>query len=392
MLKMQQGVVSSVDELKNRQQLLDGLIAKSDQLTKQIQNQPGLNVETAAASRSTDSTSQTQAAAGADVSSSDSETDVTGPDTGADFDTAPDAQSTPGTQSSNDRVPSPAQEASAFPGDQWWQFAASESNAANINIAKITSAPKPGDPRWERYVDESIDALRKQQDQSAAKLVARVDKQFAALSDFVDETGLSADTLLAALDQPAEAKGGPEIALKFPSPISEATAAVIDDGASDNFGRVIQAVSRLDGLRESLKSMPLAKPVTDYYISSPFGKRRDPFSGRWAYHSGVDMAGYWKEPVHATVAGVVTFVGRHGPYGNMVEIDHGNGFKTRYGHLYATKVQKGERVARGQVVGLMGNTGRSTGTHLHYEIWFKDKLQNPLKFFRAASYVVKEKD
>jgi len=210
------------------------------------------------------------------------------------------------------------------------------------------------------------------------------------LADFVDITGLTPNKLLAALDEPTGGTGGPELALKLPSPISQASAAVIENADNEDFANVVQAVSRLDGLRESLLSMPLGKPVTDYYISSPFGKRRDPFTGRWAFHSGVDMAGYWKEPVHATVPGTITFVGRHGPYGNMVEIDHGNGFKTRYGHLYATKVKKGEHVKRGQVVGLMGSTGRSTGTHLHYEIWFKGKLQNPLKFFRAASYVIKE--
>ena len=385
MLKMQQGVVASVDELKNRQQLLDGLVAKSDHLTKQIQSLPDIKfkpaTDAAAADQSADTPAQDQAAAGTDVSAPDAATDVTAPDSGADADSADN------TQSSNQRAAAASDQASASDDDPWWLFGSSD-DSSTFNLAKITKAPKPGDPRWERYVAESVDAVKKQQDEAASKLLARIHKEYTELASFVDVTGLSADRLLTALDGPTAGTGGPEVDIKFPSPISEATAAVLDEDNGDDFGSVVQAVSRLDGLRESLRSMPLGKPVTDYYISSPFGKRRDPFSGRWAYHSGVDMAGYWKEPVHATVAGVVTFVGRHGPYGNMVEIDHGNGFKTRYGHLYATKVQKGEHVARGQLVGLMGNTGRSTGTHLHYEIWFKDKLQNPLKFFRAASYVI----
>ena len=386
MLKMQQGVVASVDESKNRQQLLDGLMAKSNELTKQIESHPDLKFkapETAATDKADDAATQDQASVSTDVTTPDAATDVTAPDTGAGTEPAED------TQSSNQRAAAASPQASAFAGDPWWQFASTD-NPSTINITKITKAPKPGDPRWERYVAESIDAVTKQQDEAANKLLSRIHKEYSELADFVDVTGLTPDRLLSALDGPAAGTGGPEVGLKKFSPISEATAAVIDEDNGDDFARVVQAVSKLDGLRESLNSMPLAKPVKEYYISSPFGKRRDPFSGRWAYHSGVDMAGYWKEPVHATVAGTITFVGRHGPYGNMVEIDHGNGFKTRYGHLYATKVKKGEHVARGQLVGLMGNTGRSTGTHLHYEIWFNGKLQNPLKFFRAASYVIKE--
>ena len=382
MLKLQQGVVASVDELKTRQQLLDGLVAKSDQLTKQIESHPNMKfkapAEASAASKAAAKSDQTQAAA-------DSAPDVTAPDTGADTPDDADDSDASGTSGTDSSAPSP--HASAYPGDQWWQFSSAETGVRSFNAAH---PPKPGDPGWERYVDQRVAAIKSDQDNDARKLNDRLHKEYSELADFVDITGLTPNKLLAALDEPTGGTGGPELALKLPSPISQASAAVIENADNEDFANVVQAVSRLDGLRESLLSMPLGKPVTDYYISSPFGKRRDPFTGRWAFHSGVDMAGYWKEPVHATVPGTITFVGRHGPYGNMVEIDHGNGFKTRYGHLYATKVKKGEHVKRGQVVGLMGSTGRSTGTHLHYEIWFKGKLQNPLKFFRAASYVIKE--
>ena len=391
MLKMQQGVVASVDDLKNRQDLLDGLIEKNDRLTKQIEKTPGLTFKTqdnAAAQAQSDHATvqaQTQAAGSTDVTTPDASMDVTAPDAGADSDPAADTDTTvdaPAKQSA--AAPSP--QSTAYPSDQWWQFAA---GTTELNTT-ITKAPRPGDPRWHRYVEEGMAKVRAEQDRAASKLLTRIREQYAKLQGMVDVTGLTADRLLASLDGPMAGTGGPEIGVKFPSPIGSASAATLDNSADDSFTAVVQAVSRLDGLRESLNSMPLEHPVTDYYISSPFGKRRDPFSGNWAFHSGVDMAGYWKEPVHATVAGTITFVGRHGPYGNMVEIDHGNGFKTRYGHLYATKVKKGQHVTRGEVVGLMGNTGRSTGTHLHYEIWFNGKLQNPLKFFRAASYVIEE--
>jgi murein DD-endopeptidase MepM/ murein hydrolase activator NlpD len=368
MLRMQQGVVSSVDELKNRQQLLDSLVQKNDLLARQIDSHPDLSI-----SQSSDTSGGTASGSTQDrpdAVGADAAPDVTAPDTGIDVEPEQSA------------APSP--ESAAFPGDQWWQFA----SAGEVVIPTIRRAPKPGDPRWERYVEENIDTIKSGQDKVASKLLSNIRKQYAQLEGLVDVTGLTPDKLLAALDQPVGGQGGPEVGLKFPSPISTAAAASIDDG--DEFATVADAVNRLDGLQASLLSMPLAKPVTDYYISSPFGKRRDPFSGNWAFHSGLDMAGYWKEPVHATVPGTVTFVGQHGPYGRMVEIDHGNGFKTRFGHLNSISVKKGEKVTRGQVIGLMGNTGRSTGTHLHYEIWFNDKLQNPLKFFRAASYAIQE--
>ena len=360
MLKMQKGVLSSVDELKSRQQLLDSLIQKNDQVVKKIGADPDLTLSTASGDEQ-------------------NHPEVTGTDSAPDV-TAPDA----GIEAEPDQNPASSPESAAFPGDQWWQFASPGEQFAPV----IRHAPRPGDPRWQRYVDENIAAIKDNQDKMASDLLGRIRQEYSALEGLVEVTGLTSDKLLAALDVPMAGKGGPEVGMKFPSPIGEAAAASIDDG--DEFAGVVEAVARLDGLQASLQSMPLTKPVTDYYISSRFGKRRDPFSGNWAFHSGVDMAGYWKEPVHATVSGVVTFVGQHGPYGRMVEIDHGNGFKTRYGHLYSTSVKKGEQVTQGQVVGLMGNTGRSTGTHLHYEIWFNDKLQNPLKFFRAASYATQE--
>jgi murein DD-endopeptidase MepM/ murein hydrolase activator NlpD len=384
MLKMQQGVVASVDDLKNRQELLDSLIEKNDRLAKEISSHPDLGAKTAPAASAESQPSEVVLQNQASVQTNASAPDVTAPDAGADSDA--DADTNASDDSAPKQTAAPSPQSSAYPGDQWWQFAA---NSTEIPTT-ITRAPKPGDPRWRRYVDENVTRLRASQDQVAAKLMAKIHQEYAELEGVVDETGLTPDRLLAALDGPVAGSGGPEVGLKFPNPIGSAAAASIDENADEDFATVVEAVSRLDGLRESLQSMPLAKPVTDYYISSPFGKRRDPFSGNWAYHSGVDMAGYWKEPVHATVPGKVTFVGRHGPYGNMVEIDHGNGFKTRYGHLYSTAVKQGQEVSRGDVVGLMGNTGRSTGTHLHYEIWFNGKLQNPLKFFRAASNAIQE--
>ena len=104
-------------------------------------------------------------------------------------------------------------------------------------------------------------------------------------------------------------------------------------------------------------------------------------------HAGIDIASHWKTPIKATSEGVVIRAGFKGPYGRLVEIDHGNGFRTRYGHLEVIKVKKGQHVDQGDIVGLMGTSGRSTNTHVHYEIWFGNHYRNPMKFLRAAKHV-----
>ena len=119
-------------------------------------------------------------------------------------------------------------------------------------------------------------------------------------------------------------------------------------------------------------------------MSSPFGVRTDPFLGRPAMHTGIDLRGDIGEPAHATAAGKVTIAGWDGGYGNMVEIDHGNGLATRYGHLSEIDVKVGQIVRIGQVIGKIGSTGRSTGPHLHYETRINGEPVDPQKFLRAG--------
>jgi murein DD-endopeptidase MepM/ murein hydrolase activator NlpD len=135
-------------------------------------------------------------------------------------------------------------------------------------------------------------------------------------------------------------------------------------------------------------STPLAPPVAvEYRQTSGYGPRIDPFTGRPAFHSGLDMAAFDRAPVVATSPGVVSFAGPRAGYGYAVEIDHGHGFKTRYGHLRDIQVNRGERVAIGQRIGSMGSTGRSTATHLHYEVWFRGRVVDPVYFLRAGRHV-----
>jgi len=125
---------------------------------------------------------------------------------------------------------------------------------------------------------------------------------------------------------------------------------------------------------------PEGRPVAKGFISSYFGERADPFDGLEAFHKGVDFAGSVGSPVTAVAAGVVTWAGEHAGYGKLVEINHGDGFTTRYGHNERTLVSVGQTVKRGESVALMGSTGRSTGPHVHFEVLRNGRQVDPLSF------------
>jgi murein DD-endopeptidase MepM/ murein hydrolase activator NlpD len=127
---------------------------------------------------------------------------------------------------------------------------------------------------------------------------------------------------------------------------------------------------------------PTGMPVQGY-ISSYFGGRPDPFSGHNARHTGIDIATALGTPVHAVAEGMVTYAGVRSGYGNVVEIDHGNGYMTRYAHNSKLLVHPGQRVHVGEVISDAGSTGRSTGPHVHFEVWYKGRVVNPLAYVRS---------
>ena len=145
---------------------------------------------------------------------------------------------------------------------------------------------------------------------------------------------------------------------------------------------------KLTNLQAAVAAIPAYMPVKDYRYTSSFGYRYDPFNGGTAIHAGVDMAGASGEPIFASAEGVVLQAGRSGGYGNLVELGHGKGIDTRYGHLSAILVKPGERVRQGQLIGRMGSTGRSTGTHLHFEVRVDGRAVNPRPFLEASAYVL----
>ncbi|NIR82257.1 MAG: M23 family metallopeptidase [Gammaproteobacteria bacterium] len=131
------------------------------------------------------------------------------------------------------------------------------------------------------------------------------------------------------------------------------------------------------------KVHPAGRPIAEGWMSSHFGYRNDPYSGRRAFHEGIDFAGRFASEIRAVAAGVVVEAGYEQGYGNYVEIKHANGYATRYAHNKKNLVKVGETVQKGQPVALMGSTGRSTGPHVHFEVLHNGKPVNPWKFVRA---------
>lgn len=234
-----------------------------------------------------------------------------------------------------------------------------------------------------------LGSIRDAQKELIARLHERTQDSVQSLETALALTGLDVDDLVqvALNNNPESGQGGPLIALD--SRIAD-EAVGMPDGFEASLARLQDQLTRWDGLQEVIRHVPMIRPVDMGYVTSGFGKRKDPMTKRWAMHSGVDYGGYKRMPIRATAPGKVIFAGRNGPYGRMIEIDHGYGIKTRYGHLYKILVKRGQEVTFRQEIGLMGSTGRSTGPHVHYEVRYKDKPQNPANFIKAGNHVLKD--
>lgn len=158
--------------------------------------------------------------------------------------------------------------------------------------------------------------------------------------------------------------------------------------ADPQFRALFNSWKRLDQLQAGIVAIPSMRPVQSISVTSNFGIRTDPFRGGAAMHAGVDIPGAHATPIYATADAVVGRSGWFGGYGNLVELEHGRGIQTRYGHLSSLLVSPGMRVKRGQLIALMGSTGRSTGTHLHYEVRIDGRAVNPGPFLQTSDYLV----
>lgn len=181
------------------------------------------------------------------------------------------------------------------------------------------------------------------------------------------------------------AMGGPAVS------IGELTASVPEGPDAAFERRVLQVAARLEEAKyyeDIVDNLPLAEPMgVPARLTSNYGMRVDPFTRRPAWHNGIDMAAYFNAPIAAAGPGTVTFAGRMTGYGRMVEVDHGYGFKSRYAHMNSIRVSRGDTVAIGDTLGLMGSSGRSTGPHLHYEVYFNGKAYDPVDFLKAGRHV-----
>jgi murein DD-endopeptidase MepM/ murein hydrolase activator NlpD len=158
--------------------------------------------------------------------------------------------------------------------------------------------------------------------------------------------------------------------------------------ADPSFKAMFNSWKQLDQLEQGTIAIPSAEPVRGVAFTSAYGVRSDPFRGTRAMHAGIDLAGPVGTPIYATADGIVQRSEYNsGGYGNLVELNHGRGIQTRYGHLSRSMVTAGQRVKRGDVIGLMGSTGRSTGSHLHYEVRLDGKAVNPIPFMQSSNYL-----
>jgi len=236
-------------------------------------------------------------------------------------------------------------------------------------------------PMPSRQVRRAVDALGRRleqvaavQEQAASTLAEAQAEHLVEIRSVLESLGLHPAQLLARARATPTGVGGPAIELE--PPVSSPAFALLENRLHER-----------SLMTQALHSVPSVAPAKNYYISSRFGPRRDPFTKRWARHSGLDMAGWRGEPILAAAAGKVVKAGRVPAYGRMVEIDHGFGIRTRYGHMRKVLVDNGQTVVRGQPIGEMGNSGRSTSTHLHWEVWVDGELVDPLPYLKAVNDV-----
>jgi murein DD-endopeptidase MepM/ murein hydrolase activator NlpD len=256
-------------------------------------------------------------------------------------------------------------------------------DAERRSIAELNDAledPAVPAPTRLSLISYSLDRMERGQMTALAQISAAAGATAARLRHVIEETGVSADRLAETPKLAAGGVGGPYI------PINADPNAPPFDKAVAKTERALTEEGRL---RAVVPFMPLRRPLFgEAGISSPFGYRPDPFLGRPALHPGVDLVQEYGSDVKCTGAGRVIHAGPMGGYGNMVEIDHGNGLTTRYGHLSEVVVDEGQQVKANEIVGRLGSTGRSTGPHLHYEVRVDGEPVDPMRFLKAGGQLL----
>jgi len=234
-------------------------------------------------------------------------------------------------------------------------------------------------------LEQQMSALRSSRTHVIQLLKGHTSQQNERLEGIITATGLNVEPLLKAVRhrKPPRVRPGEE---------AEQLRLVSDGGnlvRDASFIELEDQLQRLDDLQYVIKHLPVVPPLENMVVTSSFGKRRDPFTKRWKKHEGLDFRAPRGTLILAPADGTVTFAGRHGGYGYFVEIDHGAGVRTRYGHMSKVLVKKRQRISLGDRIGKVGNSGRSTGVHLHYEIRYHGRPQDPMNFIKAGWHVYK---
>ena len=215
-----------------------------------------------------------------------------------------------------------------------------------------------------------------------AKLEQALTVSVQPLDKMFRDAGLNPDDLIASVKSGYSGQGGPL------SPVSLSTMGLSGSPDETRANAILGSLDTLNLYRIAAFKVPLGLPLkTLFRYTSGFGVRDDPIDGAGHMHEGQDLAGDYGSPIYATADGTVSFAGWEGAYGRLIKIDHAFGIETRYGHLSQIDVTVGQKVSRGDRIGDMGNSGRSTGTHLHYEVRLSGTAVNPMTFIRAANNV-----
>ncbi|MEZ2127402.1 MULTISPECIES: peptidoglycan DD-metalloendopeptidase family protein [unclassified Sinorhizobium] len=258
------------------------------------------------------------------------------------------------------------------------QAQASAENAVPLDARGLETVADRADRVFSK-VTQSLKHIEQEQKSRVEQLTDDADETADAIQAILTRVGIKMPANDTKPRTDDSAVGGP-----FVEPESE-------DEFDASLVRLDNALNRLDTVRSTVVSLPFGNPALGKEITSPFGNRVDPFLGRLALHSGIDFRFAPGDKIRPTAPGKVVAAGWTGGYGNMVEVDHGNGISTRYGHMSQVLVKVGDTVGPNDTIGLAGSTGRSTGTHLHYEIRQDGRPVDPMYFMNAgvklASYV-----
>lgn len=247
-----------------------------------------------------------------------------------------------------------------------------EATPDNVTLAYVPLRDTVAD-RADRVfsnVTLSLKTIEQEQLDRIRQLTVGATETASAIETILDRNGIKLDPT--DLKPEASALGGPYLEPQAPQRFETS----LDD--------LDTALSRLDTVRDTARKLPFANPAPGKEITSRFGNRVDPFLGKLAMHAGIDFRASTGGEIHSAGAGVVTAAGSAGGYGNMVEIDHGHGISTRYGHMSRVLVNVGDTIAAGDTIGLAGSTGRSTGPHLHYEVRRNGAAVDPMRFLNAG--------